>query len=296
MKETKKLGIVLNGGGGKGSYQIGVWKYLSEIGLFGFASVYAGSSVGALNAILFASGDYDKALSIWLCDDLKQKILSHTSIHEKIASRSLFGREGLKEIIKSIDLADVKLHKTVYATCSRFSPCLRNRQDRLKGITVCGVETLDRNSPQNIILSLKKELFDIMFSNSAININNLSATEIECVLLASSAIPLIFPKQMVSGTGFYDGGLSDNCPVYPLVQKEHCTDILVLHLNERKRETTYDLPSVHELFPSQSLGSFRTGTLNFSRENAERNIELGYKDARTLYAPMLEGLCEKYAA
>ena len=28
----KKLGLVLAGGGGKGSYQIGVWKYLNEIG------------------------------------------------------------------------------------------------------------------------------------------------------------------------------------------------------------------------------------------------------------------------
>ena len=29
----EKLGLVLDGGGGKGAYQIGVWKYLKEVGL-----------------------------------------------------------------------------------------------------------------------------------------------------------------------------------------------------------------------------------------------------------------------
>lgn len=48
----KKLGLVLSGGGGKGSYEIGVWRYLKEIGLDKKISVISGTSVGGLNAAL----------------------------------------------------------------------------------------------------------------------------------------------------------------------------------------------------------------------------------------------------
>ena len=296
MSEMKKLGIVLNGGGGKGSYQIGVWKYMTEIGFDKYISVYAGSSVGALNAVLFANGDYDVAKSIWLCDDLKQKILYHTSIKQKLSAKSLFGRDGLKDIIGSINLEKIKALKTVYATCSYFNPCIKNRSKQLNEIPVSKAESLNTTSIFNTILSLLQGGFDMLFSNLAIDINSLSSSDIIKVLLASSALPFIFPKERLFGQNFYDGGLSDNSPVYPLIHKEHCSDIVVLHLNERSQESTYRLPSVHDIFPSRSLGSFRTGTLNFSRENAEQNIELGYNDARTVYASMLDEVCEKYAA
>ena len=48
-----KLGLVFSGGGGKGGYQIGVWKYLHEIGLDQYVTAVSGTSVGALNAMLF---------------------------------------------------------------------------------------------------------------------------------------------------------------------------------------------------------------------------------------------------
>ena len=55
MKEAKiKLGLVLAGGGAKGAYQSGVVKYLAEID---FAPLMiAGTSIGALNGAILASG------------------------------------------------------------------------------------------------------------------------------------------------------------------------------------------------------------------------------------------------
>lgn len=53
-----KIGLVLAGGGGKGGYQIGVWKYLKEIGLEKNISVISGTSVGGLNAVLMGCVDY----------------------------------------------------------------------------------------------------------------------------------------------------------------------------------------------------------------------------------------------
>ncbi len=59
-------GLVLAGGEGKGSYQMGVWKYLCEQGYDKMFRAFAGTSVGALNAALFAQGDPKKAESVWM--------------------------------------------------------------------------------------------------------------------------------------------------------------------------------------------------------------------------------------
>lgn len=56
-----RYGIVFSGGGGKGAYQIGVWKYLHELGIDQKIHGVSGASVGALNSLLFLQGDYQKA-------------------------------------------------------------------------------------------------------------------------------------------------------------------------------------------------------------------------------------------
>ena len=62
----KGIGLVFAGGGGKGSYEIGVWKYLHEIGLDQYVRAVSGTSVGALNASLFVGGSYELAEELWL--------------------------------------------------------------------------------------------------------------------------------------------------------------------------------------------------------------------------------------
>jgi len=56
-------GLVLAGGGAKGAYQIGAWQALREQGIK--FDVISGTSIGALNAALVASGDLDKARTFW---------------------------------------------------------------------------------------------------------------------------------------------------------------------------------------------------------------------------------------
>lgn len=75
ITKKRKLGIVLAGGGAKGAYQIGVWKYLHEIGLDKHISCSSGASVGALNAVLMAASEIETAEEIWLEDNLKDLIL-----------------------------------------------------------------------------------------------------------------------------------------------------------------------------------------------------------------------------
>ena len=55
----KEYGIVLEGGGARGAYQIGVWKALREAGMK--IKGVAGTSVGALNGALICMDDLGKA-------------------------------------------------------------------------------------------------------------------------------------------------------------------------------------------------------------------------------------------
>ena len=60
---SKEYGLVLDGGGARGAYQIGAWKALVEAGVK--LNAVAGTSVGALNGALICMGDIEKAENIW---------------------------------------------------------------------------------------------------------------------------------------------------------------------------------------------------------------------------------------
>ena len=60
------IALVLSGGGGKGAYQIGVWKALKESGLDKEIVSVSGTSVGALNAALFIHNNLNVAEEIYL--------------------------------------------------------------------------------------------------------------------------------------------------------------------------------------------------------------------------------------
>ena len=59
----KEYGLVLEGGGAKGAYQIGAWRALREAGVR--IRAVAGTSVGALNGALICMDDFEKAEQIW---------------------------------------------------------------------------------------------------------------------------------------------------------------------------------------------------------------------------------------
>ena len=58
-----KRGIALSGGGTKGSYELGVWKALNELGID--YQIVTGTSIGSINGALMATGDYDRAYELW---------------------------------------------------------------------------------------------------------------------------------------------------------------------------------------------------------------------------------------
>lgn len=256
-----KLGIVLDGGGGKGAYQIGVWKYLKESKLYNSISAISGTSVGGLNSCLFALDEYNLAETIWT-QKIQDKILSIDidikkitnpiliSFFESLSVKGILSRKGLIEIIDEyIDLNELsKMEFPIYATC---------------------VELL-------------------LFETRYFKLNGYDTETIKKILLATSAIPIIFPKEEIEGKYYYDGGIKDNSPITPLYE-EGCTDIIVIHLKadeilKDRREGV----NIYEICPQEDLGNFFKGTLDFSTEGAYRRIEQGYRDAKEILSPVVD--------
>ena len=102
LDTSKTYAIALEGGGAKGAYEIGVWKYLREIGLDSQISVISGTSVGGLNAFLIGYGDYDLAERLWL-KEVEDKILdleSQSHSNDAVFSRDIgFRNRGCYELI-----------------------------------------------------------------------------------------------------------------------------------------------------------------------------------------------------
>ena len=89
------FGLVFSGGGAKGAYEIGVWKYLHEFGLDRYVRAISGTSVGALNAALFLGSSYENAEAMWRKIGVRDVLTSKTSL----LGDYLFSREGIIEMI-----------------------------------------------------------------------------------------------------------------------------------------------------------------------------------------------------
>ena len=100
---SQEWALVLAGGGGKGAYQVGVWNALAEYGIAQRISAISGTSVGGLNAALFASSDIDKINKIWT-DSVSVKMTQ---------GNLLISQQGLSELLETVPLENIKKSKTV---------------------------------------------------------------------------------------------------------------------------------------------------------------------------------------
>ncbi len=133
---SKEYGIVLEGGGAKGSYQIGAWKALREAGIK--IKGIAGTSVGALNGALICMDALEQAEALWENIRYSQVMDIDDMVMESIRKKDL----------KTISLTDVfaEVKKVLKAGGFDIAP-LRN----LIGETVD--EERIRNSGRELFVS-----------------------------------------------------------------------------------------------------------------------------------------------
>ena len=62
------------------------------------------------------------------------------------------------------------------------------------------------------------DLDDLILKNNAeyIELNSKTPSQVREIVLASSALPLIYPKRKIGEYKYYDGGWADNTPIKPI--------------------------------------------------------------------------------
>ncbi len=256
--EQKEFGLVFSGGGGKGAYQIGVWKALRHLHMDTWIKGVSGDSVGALNAVLFAHGDYNVAERIW---KTIRPIQFLDITHDGVCSR-----EGLKKIVSSeVDLSFMSNSGIrTYAAITECPP------------TASGVNSMDAT----LAMTAMEE-----YEGEYVLLNGKSPQEITDVLLASTALPIVYSPVKIGDNYYRDGGFFDNMPMRPLLE-DGLKNLILVKLN---KDSEYDVilasqaDTLIEITPSGNVGELLTGTLDFDGQNAVYRIEMGFYDTlRTL--------------
>lgn len=246
----KKVGLVLGGGGAKGAYQIGVFKALYENNLAKDISLLCGTSIGAINCVLFTTKDIDKMTNVWLNLN-KDKILMKKKFSEyfdlsKLKSISIYSRQGFLNLLdEHIDLDDVSNNSEIYV-----------------------VATPIRNQYAQTVFKLHGEDPDT----------------IKNILLATSAIPGIFEAIKIKGVYYMDGYRISNVPTHIAVTKG-CDLVFVVPLGKKDNPDANSFPNTTIIdfkHPSFENLSFSNGTLGFDSKFIEERMELGYQSANAL--------------
>ncbi|GIM30664.1 hypothetical protein CPJCM30710_33300 [Clostridium polyendosporum] len=267
-----KLGLVLAGGGGKGAYQIGVWKALREFGIDKYIQAVSGTSVGALNAILFLQQDIKAAERLWLAIS-KEKILPTGNFD--LVKRGIFLTLGSK----NIDFVRKYIPKTLeQGNISRLG--LIEIMDNFIDFSIITKSLKSCYATCSEIPSLKPKYFKL---------NNYNQQEIRDILLATSAIPMIYESEEIETRKYLDGAMADNVPIQPLYG-EGCDIIIVVHLSKDSAIDRSSFPNAKliELIPSEMDQGGLSAVLDFSPEGAKRRIKQGYDDAKNLFEPIIE--------
>lgn len=265
----RPYGIVLEGGGARGAYQIGAWKALREAGVR--IKGIAGASVGALNGALMCMDDLERAEDIW--NDLTY-------------SRVMNVDDELMEKMRGINLKNLNLNLSLNLNLDikgMAEQVMRVLKDG--GFDVSPLKALiEETADENCIRQSDRELYVTTFSvddkkGIVLDVKEQPEGEIADALLASAYFPA-FKNEKLSGRRYVDGGSINNVPVDVLLEREY-QDIIVIRIYGLGFDTekVVEIPegvNVWHIAPRQDLG----GILEFDKKRIRRNMKLGYMDAK----------------
>ena len=239
--------LVLAGGGAKGSYHVGVYRALQQLGWV--PDIITGASVGALNGVLFTMGKVQEAEDIWRSMELHD-VLELPATTEKQELYNFF-----MDVVRSGGLNVEPLGETI---------------DRYID------EDAARHSP--IRFGLVMTELSTMRSIRC-PIEQIPAGQLKDYMLASSAcFPALRPRE-IDGVKYIDGGWRDNMPL-DLAKDMGAEELLGVDIDGVgiTRPNTTGLPT--QIIRSHwNLGP----TLDFDPQRAARNIALGYFDTLRLF-------------
>lgn len=251
----KEYGIVLEGGGARGAYQVGACRALKEAGVK--ICAIAGTSVGALNGAFLCMDRLEQAEEIWRTISFSKVMQADDEIMRKLFDRKLPLRTALSEIFRyltegGMDVTPLKNLIAQYVDAR----AIRNSKIPLY------VQTFHVDEWKEIEIDLQQE----------------PEEKIRDYLLASAYIFPLFKNEKLHGNTYIDGGAVDNVPLGALVKRGY-QDIICIRVFGPGREKPVKIPEdtrVLEIAPRVRLGNF----VDFDSAKSVRNMKIGYFDAK----------------
>ncbi|MBO4864738.1 MAG: patatin-like phospholipase family protein [Eubacterium sp.] len=282
-------GLVLAGGGGKGIYQVGMIKSLSEAGLLDDVVAVSGTSIGGVNAVLFSEGIAEGGFknmieqmeSAW--KDIDYKVFFNVDPNMIHAGDSHFSRNATESLIdKYLDYScfNSESEKAAMPTIVTAARCPVNvvttqqiTDEEIKLLTSASVEEAYGNYIAEYMSLMDKP-----------------QEYIKNAILATTALPVIYNPVNVDGSLYVDGGVKDNIPIKPLYDLG-IRRFIVIELNTESGltdTTEFADAEIIDILPSHDLGKLISGTMNFDRDDLAVKKEIGVRDGRRYVKTLFE--------
>ena len=242
QNETPKKALVLAGGGARGSYQVGVWRALTELGWH--PQIITGTSVGSLNGAMFALDLYETARDMWT--SIRSQDVMELPEETNLTELHQFLRDIVREGGMDVTPLEEIVERVLDEDALRASPIR------------FGLVTVEKRGLKPRELPLEE----------------IPQGKVKDYLLASAAcFPALRAKQ-IDGVQFLDGGYRDNMPT-ALAQKMGAEELVCVDLEG----VGITLPNRTGLPTTMVRSYWELGDiLHFDPDTAKRNIELGYYD------------------
>ena len=254
---TKSVGLVLEGGGVKGAYELGALIALTEKG-YSFHAV-TGTSIGALNGAVMASQGIEKLAEYWeeakYCPvfDFDDDMVAR--FRQKDFDLDLIIAAG-KKLLSAREIIRQSYEHTLKFVYDRL------KEDEIRSSAIdfgCVTYNISDMEPFE---AMKKDIPEGKLID---------------YIVASACFP-IFPPKQIDGKKFIDGGVYDNMPIN-LLARTGCRKMIVVRTNpvskQPKRRIEQPDLNIFYITPSANLGR----AMAFSPERIENLKQLGYADA-----------------
>lgn len=243
------FGLVLGGGGTRGSYHIGAYRALSELSKK--PSAIVGTSIGAINGAVIAQGDFETLITLWENIALENVLKIPETLRKSV---NLFDIKNTPELIreiyskKGIDTAPLK----------RLIDSVVDEKKLRESPTDFGLVTVSVSDKKEVVMQ-KSEIPE---------------GELTDYLLASACFPGLKPVK-IGKSVFVDGGVLNNIPISILAKKD-IDDIAVIDVGGVGVVKDADV-SGKNIITVRSREPM-VGIMDFNEAYIKQNIEYGYFD------------------
>lgn len=223
-----RIGLVLSGGGSRGAYEVGVLKFIRErlgdsLGYHVPFDIIAGTSVGALNAAFLASTADDpdtqlqSLINAW-CGLRMEELLALGTMDIMRAIRSLLRSDPPPPKPGSFSYGGLLDTTGLERFVVRNIPWRNIRRNlKRRHLHALSVSTTHVGTGHTVVFVDSADPVPASWSKNPF-IRHRGSRIGPRHVLASAAIPMLFPAVNIGGQFYTDGGLRQNTPMSPAIR------------------------------------------------------------------------------